>query len=563
MFVAGSYVEWNQKRIKAVIDYYGHQFFFKKKILDLGCGHGDIGGVLHRLGADVIAVDARQEHLKMLSQRYSGVKTVRADLDQPWPFFGKTFDIVIDMGLICHLNNFETHIKAICSSTKYLVLETAVLDSSDSSACLVKPDNKDIFDGSFNGFSSQVSAENIERVLKNCGFTFKRLDIDKLNAGAYVYNWESRDDNTYDLNKRRIWFCSKETEVHIQIVPPSTLQIPIHGGSITNLLDSKVPITHQHLMTSRSPTPPTGPHTAPPIISINPIYPGNTPIPPPFIPSFAPADKPIGDYRVAVLISGHLRHFEKTSKSFINNILGGSKERADIFIHTWETLEVPKPKMGTENNSLVAITTDSKVNIINSVFAPKNLIIEKYSIQDQIRNHCCGAHLTIQEKNGFFGNDLIHFSCMLFTWKKVFQMMEDYEKKYNFKYDLIIKYRPDIVFPDKLEILSTVASSNTICTPNIATYYTNGMNDQFAYGDHIGMKTYCHLYDQEVDYINKRVINPLRPETLLKYHMINNGVSLRTIPMRYYILRGNNEILVPHGISMMGSNNLHLIDHLI
>src|SRR5208283_5615827 len=94
----GFYLDWNAKRIKIIIDHYGHQFFAHKKILDLGCGHADISGVLHRLGGDITAVDARQEHLKIVDRKYQGVKIVKADLDQPWPFFGKTFDLTLDLG---------------------------------------------------------------------------------------------------------------------------------------------------------------------------------------------------------------------------------------------------------------------------------------------------------------------------------------------------------------------------------------------------------------------------------------------------------------------------------
>ena len=104
---SGKYIEWNQNRIKGIIDFYGFKFFYFKKILDLGCGYADISASLLRLGADITAVDARQEHLKIISKKYPEIKTVKADLDNGWPFQGKKFDLILDLDLICHINNYE------------------------------------------------------------------------------------------------------------------------------------------------------------------------------------------------------------------------------------------------------------------------------------------------------------------------------------------------------------------------------------------------------------------------------------------------------------------------
>lgn len=272
----GAYLDWNQKRIKGIVDHYGHQFFFHKKVLDLGCGYGDISGVLHRLGADITAVDARQEHLKIISKKYAGVKTVRSDLDKAWPFFGKTFDLVLDLAVICYLNNFEEHLKAVCASTNFLILESAVLDSPNDNACNIYPDKNNNYDGSFNGFSSQISAANIERVLRNCGMSFKRVDNARFNSGNYVYDWQVKNDNNYNSNKRRIWFCSKGDN---QLpTADNTINISNVGTASPHLLDSKIPVIHQHMITTRSPTPPGGPRIAlpPPSYSL-PRKPGQTP----------------------------------------------------------------------------------------------------------------------------------------------------------------------------------------------------------------------------------------------------------------------------------------------
>jgi len=222
----GKYFEWNQKRIKAIVDFYGHKFFYMKKILDLGCGHGDLGGVLYRLGADVTGVDARQEHLKMVSKKFSGIKVIKADLDKEWPFSRQKFDLVLDLGLICHLNNYEDHIKKACSSTTHLVIETAVCDSTDTQKFISVDEDKTHYDLAYNGKGCLPSSAAIERVLKECGMNFKRMDNSKLNTPEYQYDWRPSNDGSSNVFKRKMWFCVKETSL-VQFAIPLAPKAPV------------------------------------------------------------------------------------------------------------------------------------------------------------------------------------------------------------------------------------------------------------------------------------------------------------------------------------------------
>lgn len=213
---SGKYLEWNQKRIKGIIDFYGHKFIYCKKMLDLGCGQADISGAFYRLGADIIAVDARQEHLSIAGKKFPGLKTVKADLDRDWAFAGKKYDIVLDLGIICHLRDYEQHLRNVCQTTNHLVLETAVCDSDDPYKCITSTENKNIYDLSVNGVNSRPTAAAIERILTECGMNFRRVDDAKFNAGEYSYNWQSKNDDDCSIYKRRIWFAVKNSSA-IQI----------------------------------------------------------------------------------------------------------------------------------------------------------------------------------------------------------------------------------------------------------------------------------------------------------------------------------------------------------
>src|ERR1019366_8668390 len=229
--------EWNHKKIKAIVDYFGHPFFQNKKVLDLGCKHGDAGGgALYRLGSQITAVDAREEHLKIAAKKYPGIKTIKSDLDCDWAF--SHFDLVINTDLLCHLKNWEGHFRNMLNSTNNVVLETAVCDSLDPNLCSVLSENKDNPDWSFNGFSARPTAAFIEKIFGELSFDFKRLDSSGLNTGPLQYDWIVSNTGTCDINKRRFWFARRNTE-HTKPQPIiKTIDNSVHARSKS--LESKL-----------------------------------------------------------------------------------------------------------------------------------------------------------------------------------------------------------------------------------------------------------------------------------------------------------------------------------
>lgn len=247
----GKYLEWNQRRIKCIIDYYGHKFMYMKKLLDLGCGQADISGAMYRLGADVTAVDARQEHLTIASKKFQGIKTVKADIERAWPFVNQKFDITLDLALLCHIRDFESHLVSVCASTNFLVLETAVCDSNDPNKVIIIDESKAIYDNAINGVGCRPSAEAIEKVLSNCGMSFIRMDNARLNAGPFVYDWQVQNTDDTSINKRRMWFCGKSGNRIIQ-----ASKLPRNGQVESN---NTFQPAHRHTAIARPPpvTPPT------------------------------------------------------------------------------------------------------------------------------------------------------------------------------------------------------------------------------------------------------------------------------------------------------------------
>lgn len=267
------YHRWNERRIKGIVDFYGYKFFYGKKVLDLGCGYADMSGVLHRLGADVLATDARAEHLKIVSKKFPGIKTARKNLDGQWPFMGQKFDLIMDLGVLCHLSSFEAHLKAVCGACNYLVLETAVCDSDSSDVCLSIEEGKGIYDLSFSGMGCRPSPAAIESVLAACGMNFKRVVRGKYNAGNYAYDWAPQNDNSANLEKRALWFASKpdgtgNVEEISEIISTSPFSIAPNRSGIMGAIDSGVPAK----MTA-SPRPPFANRTLTPPVSATIAFP--------------------------------------------------------------------------------------------------------------------------------------------------------------------------------------------------------------------------------------------------------------------------------------------------
>lgn len=237
----GHYFQRYESLLRGLISSYPGNFWFQKNVLDLGCGDGSVGICFYRLGSSVVACDARQSHLDILNKKSSkGIKTVLANLDVNFPFHNQKFDVVLDLGLICHLspNTFEKHLRDVCSITTHLILETTVIDSLDPNKIIEIKESKASYDLSFNSLGCRPSPANIERVLTSCGMDFKRITSSKYNTTEHSYDWISKDDHSTNLGKRVLYFAIKsqaQIETENQLPTAITPQLNILPSSFNNL----------------------------------------------------------------------------------------------------------------------------------------------------------------------------------------------------------------------------------------------------------------------------------------------------------------------------------------
>lgn len=109
------------------------------------------------------------------------------------------------------------------------------------------------------------------------------------------------------------------------------------------------------------------------------------------------------------------------------------------------------------------------------------------------------------------------------------QLRQNWETENNFKYDLVIRTRPDIGFQGYLDLYNIKQmienKPNIIVTSNHQVHGLSGyrMNDMFAIGSSQTMTTYSECVDWIPIYYNQGLI--FHPETQLAFHCIRNGLE--------------------------------------
>lgn len=77
-----------------------------RRVLDAGCGPGLYSEELLARGADLVAIDASAEMVKLAEKRIgSRAQVMRADLNEPLPFASAEFDLIVCALVIHHVHD--------------------------------------------------------------------------------------------------------------------------------------------------------------------------------------------------------------------------------------------------------------------------------------------------------------------------------------------------------------------------------------------------------------------------------------------------------------------------
>jgi len=211
---------------------------------------------------------------------------------------------------------------------------------------------------------------------------------------------------------------------------------------------------------------------------------------------------------IALYISGRSTCFNENLIYQLKNYLDKNKETE---IHIFASLN---EEPNTEHSKK-----------FEEIIKPKKVIYEKFIAPEYILNH----------KNKHWYTKPYNCASMYYNNLKAFELIEEYSKELGIKYDMVIKYRTDIVrIENDLPIPEEDIKENSIYTLFDYNWH-GGLNDQIGVGSFNTMKLYSDLYNRLKEYLIEDDIM-LHPEILLRHHLTKNGVNLINLENWKYII---------------------------
>jgi hypothetical protein len=224
--------------------------------------------------------------------------------------------------------------------------------------------------------------------------------------------------------------------------------------------------------------------------------------------------------RVAICMSGGLRTFETAAPLMMEKFIKPLKGRGceiDFFFYGLSN------KKGLCNN-----TKD-----VNIIYKPKKYVVKDWDQQSEQKVYSGFSKEEIQFMHSQKRpeSNLIANLSQMYNIKKVFELMEQYEKENNFVYDLTIRSRVDCYYFTSLtdEQIAQALISNNVLIPNAWDFKEVagcGISDAFALGTSEALKRYSKIYDYV--YQCAKDLNLFHVESLTG-HYITNVAKLNRI----------------------------------
>jgi len=196
--------DWRIKRVRKLEQIFGVDWFQGKKILELGCGYGNVGLYLQNLGAEMTFCDARTDFLDVIKGKCQKAKIICLNQEKKWDLNDR-FDLIIHWGVLYHLNNWKQDLECALKQTKYLCLESAVNKFENSVEFKVRGyvGDKKIYTA-FDGVGTLPSSSLIEGQFNQ--YANIRFDDEDLNGqGNFMYTQPSNEIFTGDEFEINNW----------------------------------------------------------------------------------------------------------------------------------------------------------------------------------------------------------------------------------------------------------------------------------------------------------------------------------------------------------------------
>lgn len=239
--------------------------------------------------------------------------------------------------------------------------------------------------------------------------------------------------------------------------------------------------------------------------------------------------------RIAICFSGQLRTAVHAAPQILKWI-GPLINQCDFFIHTWNinTYKTGIPDLNDRLKLLANINLSqydgSEKNVyvdqkdieqIKILYNPKNIIVDDYHFTrgyffNKLKQHC--------SDNEFHD----YWKSLYYSFARSVKLKSKYEKKHNFKYDLVFKLRFDTSYP--LEPISTkmkegeknynqtsLSKEIEVFSADTTKFYANGPEpaEDFWFGSSETMNVAAEYY-----------IDNLKEKLSMKEYLFRNNIQI-------------------------------------
>ena len=240
--------------------------------------------------------------------------------------------------------------------------------------------------------------------------------------------------------------------------------------------------------------------------------------------------------RVAVIFTGLPRTLEIGFLFHRNYLI--EPFGADVFVHTWDV-----ENAGYRFNKNTNILNTGRVLSTTSDISPSCF---NGDVKSFIENKMCAKNYAIESYSDFENrNGGDNCTAMVYSWQKVNDLKKTYENENNFKYDLVIKVRTDILVHTYLDDAEISDSKNILyvgshINENAYVKYhmsNSSVPDCFAFGSSELIDVYCDC----IETLKKGTT--LKSESLLGLHLKENNIAhkLSNVKMKMFEVYTENE----------------------
>lgn len=233
--------------------------------------------------------------------------------------------------------------------------------------------------------------------------------------------------------------------------------------------------------------------------------------------------------RIALCFSGHIREFQydNIKEKFIDILLEYGCE-VDYYFSIWNT----------EGHRQKSFSGTLDISKILEETNPKGILIEEFDREYFLRRY--------QTDKWKEYNHLSNYTTcpdsvsMWYKIQKCLDMVENYQTRYNFTYDVIVRIRPDVLFSQTFEkeVLDKIFTEDVLYIPKWHGKWREvslTITDYFGIGNYKVMKQYMSVFNNINNLLNRKDI-PHTGEGLLagqiediKTMRLKNGFSVKRV----------------------------------